>query len=71
MISAGPNSVYSSHNRSEKIAIEIKTFAGDSPITDYHTALDRFLFSFAGGTTIWKSTEQFNAIFCWNVRVFS
>ena len=27
----------------ERIAIEIKTFAGDSPITDYHAALGQFL----------------------------
>ena len=27
----------------ERIAIEIKTFAGDSPITEYHAALGQFL----------------------------
>ncbi|MFN6540865.1 MAG: element excision factor XisH family protein [Nostoc sp. EkiNYC01] len=27
----------------QKIAVEIKTFLGDSPITDYHTALGQFL----------------------------
>jgi XisH protein len=42
-IDLGAERLLSADRGEEKIAIEIKTFAGDSPITDYHAALGQFL----------------------------
>jgi len=42
-IDLGAERIVAADRGEEKIAIEIKTFAGDSPITDYHAALGQFL----------------------------
>jgi XisH protein len=39
----GAERIVAADRGEERIAIEIKTFAGDSPITDYHAALGQFL----------------------------
>ena len=42
-IDLGAERIVAADRGEEKIAIEIKTFAGESPITDYHAALGQFL----------------------------
>lgn len=42
-IDLGAESLLAAERAGEKIAVEIKTFLGDSPITDYHAALGQFL----------------------------
>jgi XisH protein len=42
-IDLGAERIVAADRGEERIAIEIKTFAGDSPITDYHAALGQFL----------------------------
>ena len=42
-IDLGAERLLAADRGEERIAIEIKTFAGDSPITDYHAALGQFL----------------------------
>jgi XisH protein len=42
-IDLGAEQIVAADRGEERIAIEIKTFAGDSPITDYHAALGQFL----------------------------
>jgi XisH protein len=39
----GAERLVAAERAGEKIAVEIKTFLSDSPITDYHTALGQFL----------------------------
>lgn len=39
----GAERLLAAERAGEKIAVEIKTFLGDSPITDYHGALGQFL----------------------------
>lgn len=42
-IDLGAERLLAAERGNEKIAVEIKTFLGDSPITDYHGALGQFL----------------------------
>ncbi|MFN6558486.1 MAG: XisH family protein [Nostoc sp. ChiSLP01] len=42
-IDLGAEQILAAERADEKIAVEIKTFLGDSPVTDYHTALGQFL----------------------------
>lgn len=42
-IDLGAERLLAAEREGEKIAVEIKTFLGDSPITDYHGALGQFL----------------------------
>ncbi|GAA6621325.1 XisH family protein [Scytonema sp. NUACC26] len=42
-IDLGAERLLAAQRAGEKIAVEIKTFLGDSPITDYHIALGQFL----------------------------
>lgn len=42
-IDIGAERLLAAERAGEKIAVEIKTFVGDSPITDYHAALGQFL----------------------------
>jgi len=42
-IDLGAERLLAAQRGEEKIAVEIKTFLGDSPITDYHAALGQFL----------------------------
>lgn len=42
-IDLGAEQLLAAERSGEKIAVEIKTFLGDSPITDYHAALGQFL----------------------------
>jgi hypothetical protein len=42
-IDLGAEHLLAAERGCEKIAIEIKTFLGDSPLTDYHAALGQFL----------------------------
>ena len=42
-IDLGAERLLAAQREGEKIAVEIKTFLGDSPITDYHAALGQFL----------------------------
>lgn len=42
-IDLGAEQLLAAERADEKIAVEIKTFLSDSPITDYHTALGQFL----------------------------
>lgn len=42
-IDLGAERLLAAERAGEKIAVEIKTFLGDSPITDYHGALGQFL----------------------------
>jgi hypothetical protein len=42
-IDLGAERLLAAQKAGEKIAVEIKTFLGDSPITDYHAALGQFL----------------------------
>ncbi len=42
-IDLGAEQLLAAERGTEKIAIEIKTFLSDSPLTDYHAALGQFL----------------------------
>lgn len=42
-VDLGAERLLAAERAGEKIAVEIKTFLGDSPITDYHAALGQFL----------------------------
>mgnify|MGYP003446278964 CR=1 FL=1 len=42
-IDLGAERLLAAERAGEKIAVEIKTFLSDSPITDYHAALGQFL----------------------------
>ncbi|MEO0988860.1 MAG: XisH family protein [Cyanobacteria bacterium J06639_14] len=42
-IDLGAEQLLAAEKDAEKIAVEIKTFLGDSPLTDYHAALGQFL----------------------------
>ena len=42
-IDLGAEQLLSAERGQEKIAVEIKTFLSDSPLTDYHAALGQFL----------------------------
>jgi hypothetical protein len=42
-IDLGAEQILAAERDNEKIAIEIKTFLSDSPVTDYHAALGQFL----------------------------
>ncbi len=42
-INLGAEQLLAAERGHEKIAVEIKTFLSDSPLTDYHTALGQFL----------------------------
>lgn len=42
-IDLGAEQILVAERANEKIAVEIKSFLGDSPITDYHAALGQFL----------------------------
>jgi hypothetical protein len=42
-IDLGTEQILAAERENEKIAVEIKSFLGDSPITDYHEALGQFL----------------------------
>jgi len=42
-IDLGAERLLAAERAEEKIAVEIKTFLGDSPLTDYHAALGQFL----------------------------
>jgi hypothetical protein len=42
-IDLGAEQLLAAERGQEKIAVEIKTFLSDSPLTDYHTALGQFL----------------------------
>jgi hypothetical protein len=42
-IDLGAEQLLAAERDQEKIAVEIKTFLGDSPLTDYHAALGQFL----------------------------
>lgn len=42
-IDLGAEQILAAERAGEKIAVEIKSFLGDSPITDYHAALGQFL----------------------------
>jgi len=41
-IDLGAEQLLAAERGTEKIAVEIKTFLSDSPLTDYHTALGQF-----------------------------
>jgi hypothetical protein len=41
-IDLGAERLLAAERAGEKIAVEIKTFLGDSPLTDYHAALGQF-----------------------------
>ena len=42
-IDLGAERLLAADRAEEKIAVEVKTFLGDSPLTDYHAALGQFL----------------------------
>jgi hypothetical protein len=42
-IDLGAEQMLGAERSGEKIAVEIKSFLGDSPVTDYHAALGQFL----------------------------
>ena len=42
-IDLGAEQLLAAERGADKIAVEIKTFLGDSPLTDYHAALGQFL----------------------------
>lgn len=42
-IDLGAEQLLAAERAGDKIAVEIKSFLGDSPITDYHAALGQFL----------------------------
>lgn len=42
-IDLGAEQLLAAERGEEKIAVEIKSFLGDSPLTDYHVALGQFL----------------------------
>ncbi len=42
-IDLGAERLLAAERQGEKIAVEIKSFLGDSPLTDYHAALGQFL----------------------------
>lgn len=42
-VDLGAERLLAAERGGDKIAVEIKTFLGDSPITDYHAALGQFL----------------------------
>ena len=42
-IDLGAEQILAAERGQEKIAVEIKTFLNDSPLTDYHAALGQFL----------------------------
>jgi hypothetical protein len=42
-IDLGAEQLLAAERGKEKIAVEIKTFLSDSPLTDYHAALGQFL----------------------------
>jgi XisH protein len=42
-IDLGAERLLAAERQGEKIAIEVKSFLGDSPLTDYHAALGQFL----------------------------
>jgi hypothetical protein len=42
-IDLGAERLLGAEREGEKIAVEIKSFLGDSPLTDYHVALGQFL----------------------------
>jgi hypothetical protein len=42
-IDLGAEQLLAAERAGEKIAVEVKTFLGDSPVTDYHAALGQFL----------------------------
>ena len=42
-IDLGAAQLFAAERGADKIAVEIKTFLGDSPLTDYHAALGQFL----------------------------
>jgi XisH protein len=42
-IDLGAEQLLAAERSGEKIAVEVKTFLGDSPVTDYHAALGQFL----------------------------
>lgn len=42
-IDLGAEQILAAERGQEKIAVEIKTFLSDSPLTDYHAALGQFL----------------------------
>jgi XisH protein len=42
-IDLGAERLLAADRDEEKIAVEVKTFLSDSPLTDYHTALGQFL----------------------------
>ena len=42
-IDLGAQQLLAAERDQEKIAVEIKTFLSDSPLTDYHAALGQFL----------------------------
>jgi XisH protein len=42
-IDLGAERLLAAERQGEKIAVKIKSFLGDSPLTDYHTALGQFL----------------------------
>jgi hypothetical protein len=42
-IDLGAEQILAAERAGKKIAVEIKSFLGDSPITDYHAALGQFL----------------------------
>ena len=42
-IDLGAEQILAAERGKEKIAVEIKTFLSDSPLTDYHAALGQFL----------------------------
>jgi hypothetical protein len=42
-IDLGAEQILAAEKAGERIAVEIKTFLGDSPVADYHAALGQFL----------------------------
>lgn len=42
-IDLGAERLLAAERQGEKIAVEVKSFLGDSPLTDYHVALGQFL----------------------------
>jgi XisH protein len=42
-IDLGAERLLAAERQGEKIAVEVKSFLGDSPLTDYHAALGQFL----------------------------
>lgn len=42
-IDLGSERLLAAERQGEKIAVEVKSFLGDSPLTDYHVALGQFL----------------------------